>query len=59
MLSRGLAGSVGATLIVNLPGSPRACRESLDVLIPVLPHAIELLAGATGEAGHATGRRSS
>jgi len=41
MLSRGLAGSVGATLIVNLPGSPRACRESLDVLIPVLPHAIE------------------
>jgi len=59
MLSRGLAGSIGATLVVNLPGSPRACRESLDVLIPVLPHAIELLAGATGEAGHATGRHSS
>lgn len=59
MLSRGLAGSIGATLVVNLPGSPRACRESLDVLVPVLPHAIELLAGATGEAGHATGRRSS
>lgn len=57
MLSRGLAGSIGATLVVNLPGSPRACRESLAVLIPVLPHAIELLAGASGEAGHATGRQ--
>ena len=59
MLSRGLAGSIGATLVVNLPGSPRACTESLAVLIPVLPHAIELLAGATGEAGHAAGRRPS
>lgn len=57
MLSRGLAGSIGATLIVNLPGSPRACRESLAVLIPVLPHAIELLAGGSGEDGHAAGRR--
>ena len=57
MLSRGVAGSIGATLVVNLPGSPRACRESLEVLIPVLPHAIELLAGASGEGGHATGRR--
>lgn len=59
MLSRGVAGNIGATLVVNLPGSPRACRESLEVLIPVLPHAIELLAGASGEAGHATGRRPS
>lgn len=58
MLSRGLAGSIGAALVVNLPGSPRACRESLDVLLPVLPHAIELLAGASGEDGHATGRHS-
>lgn len=57
MLSRGAAGSIGAALVVNLPGSPRACRESLDVLIPVLPHAIELLGGASGESGHATGRR--
>ncbi len=56
MLSRGIAGSAGATLIVNLPGSPRAVRESLDVLIPVLPHAIELLAGGSGEGGHARGR---
>ena len=56
MLSRGVAGAVGTTLVVNLPGSPRAVRESLETLIPVLPHAIELLAGETGETGHATGR---
>jgi molybdopterin adenylyltransferase len=57
MLSRGVAGAVGATLVVNLPGSPRAVRESLDVLLPVLPHAVELLAGETGEQGHSAGRR--
>ena len=56
MLSRGVAGAVGAALVVNLPGSPRAVRESLEVLLPVLPHAIELLAGGTGEAGHGRGR---
>jgi molybdenum cofactor synthesis domain-containing protein len=52
MLSRGIAGSVGRTLVVNLPGSPRAVRESLEVLIPVFAHAVELLAGESGEAGH-------
>lgn len=52
MLSRGVAGAVGATLVVNLPGSPRAVRESLEVLLPVLPHAVELLAGESGETGH-------
>jgi molybdopterin adenylyltransferase len=57
MLSRGVAGTVGGVLVVNLPGSPRAVRESLEVLLPVLPHAIELLAGESGEQGHATGRR--
>ncbi len=51
MLSRAVAGSVGATLVVNLPGSPRAVRESLEVLLPVLPHAVE-----RGEPGHARGR---
>ncbi|HKY51966.1 MAG TPA: MogA/MoaB family molybdenum cofactor biosynthesis protein [Candidatus Limnocylindria bacterium] len=56
MLSRGVAGAVGATLVVNLPGSPRAVRESLEVLLPVLPHAIELLGGDSGESGHARGR---
>ncbi len=56
MLSRGVAGAVGSTLVVNLPGSPQAVRESLDVLLPVLPHAVELLAGSSGETGHARGR---
>lgn len=56
MLSRGIAGAVGGTLVVNLPGSPRAVRESLEVLVPVLPHAIELLRGDSGESGHARGR---
>jgi molybdenum cofactor synthesis domain-containing protein len=54
MLSRGVAGAVGAALVVNLPGSPRAVNESLEVLIPVLPHALELLAGESGETGHRT-----
>jgi molybdopterin adenylyltransferase len=52
MLSRGIAGAVGTTLVVNLPGSPRAVRESLEVLLPVLAHAVELLAGESGEGGH-------
>lgn len=52
MLSRGVAGARGRTLIVNLPGSPRAVRESLEALLPVIPHALELLAGESGESGH-------
>lgn len=47
-LSRGIAGAVGAALIVNLPGSPRGVRESLAAVLPVVPHAVELLGGATG-----------
>ena len=54
MLSRAVAGSVGDVLVVNLPGSPKAVRESLEVLLPALPHALELLAGGSGEAGHRT-----
>jgi molybdenum cofactor synthesis domain-containing protein len=55
MLSRAVAGIRGQTLIVNLPGSPKAVRENMEVLLPVLPHALELLAEQPGsEAGHRT-----
>lgn len=47
MLSRGVAGIRGTTLIVNLPGSPKAVEECFDVLRPVLAHAIDLLRGKT------------
>jgi len=43
MLSRALAGIRGHVLIVNLPGSPKAAQENLRVILPVLPHAVELL----------------
>lgn len=43
MLSRARAGMCGQTLIVNLPGSPKAVKEGMDILLPVLPHALELL----------------
>jgi molybdopterin adenylyltransferase len=48
-LSRGIAGTRGATLIVNLPGSPKAVRECLAVLAPLLPHAIAVLTGKVGK----------
>ncbi len=49
MLSRGVAGTRGRCLIINLPGSPRAVQECLDVLVPALPHGIEILTGTASE----------
>ena len=62
MLSRSVAGIRGRTLIVTLPGSPRGVRECLDVIRPVLPHALELLKGeAQGHPAqvHAAGHANS
>jgi molybdopterin adenylyltransferase len=47
MLSRAIAGVRERTLIVNLPGSPKAVRESLAVILPALPHALDLLTDLT------------
>jgi molybdenum cofactor synthesis domain-containing protein len=47
LLSRGVAGLLGATLVVNLPGSPGGCRDGFEVLRPALRHGLELAAGDT------------
>lgn len=52
-LSRAIAGIRGRTLMINLPGSPKAVSENLDTLFPIIPHAIQLLREeAEAEAGH-------
>jgi molybdopterin adenylyltransferase len=53
MLSRAVAGARGKCLIINLPGSPKAVRECLEVISPALPHAVETLKGQAGECGTA------
>ena len=53
MLSRAVAGIRGKTLIINLPGSPKGALENLQIVIPVLEHAIQLLIeGPSSESGH-------
>ena len=51
MISRAVCGIRGKTLIVNLPGSPRGASECLKIILPVLPHAIEVLSGETRDCG--------
>ena len=58
MLSRGVAGMRGRTLIVNLPGSPKAAVENLTTIAPVLPHAIELLRESPDAESHHGGTAS-
>lgn len=50
VLSRGTAGTRGKVLVVNLPGSPRGAAESLDAIVDVVPHILELLRGQTEHA---------
>ncbi|HJB29288.1 MAG TPA: MogA/MoaB family molybdenum cofactor biosynthesis protein [Candidatus Blautia faecavium] len=51
MLSRATAGIRGGTLIINLPGSPKAVRESLEYIVDALGHGIEILTGEAAECG--------
>ncbi|GAW93361.1 MogA/MoaB family molybdenum cofactor biosynthesis protein [Calderihabitans maritimus] len=49
MLTRGISGIRGRTLIVNLPGSPKAVQECLEVILPAIPHGVEVLRGEVEE----------
>jgi len=46
-LSRGVCGTIGASLVLNLPGNPAGANQSLKAVLPLIPHALDLLAGKT------------
>ncbi|MDK2886036.1 MAG: hypothetical protein PWP54_594 [Thermosipho sp. (in: thermotogales)] len=52
MLSRAIVGISNKTLIINLPGSPKAVKENLSVLLPAIPHAIEKIKGSDTDCGN-------
>ena len=54
MLSRAAAGLRGGSLIVNLPGSPKAVRENLEAVLPALSHGLDMLRGGTADCGAST-----
>ena len=56
ILSRAVAGVRGKCLIINLPGSPRAVRECLEIVSPAIPHAVEILRGEVTEHATDTGK---
>ena len=55
VLSRAVVGTRGESLIINLPGSPDGAKECLEVILPVLPHALEILSGKVMEGPHSGG----
>ncbi|MBI5075659.1 MAG: MogA/MoaB family molybdenum cofactor biosynthesis protein [Nitrospirae bacterium] len=57
MLSRAVAGVRGKTLIINLPGSPKAVKEGLEAIMDVIPHAIEKIKGSTEDCALSEGAR--
>lgn len=58
MLSRAVSGIRGQTIIINLPGSPKAVRESLQVILPALRHGVQILKGQTGECARPSGSKA-
>jgi molybdopterin adenylyltransferase len=57
MLSRAVAGIRGKTLIINLPGSPKAVKEGLEAIMDVIPHAVEKIKGSTEDCAVSEGAR--